>query len=215
MVSDTERVGEEALDQPVAADDALCVLAALLRELERLVRTAGDVAIALEAPDHLVHRRSGQLHRARHVRTRHREARLLQPDDDLQVLLFGDGGMVLGHATELIPWSAPPLRANTRRRRAQRERVQRAEGPLPAGRWVQRRVGCGVTRKRMGIFMSPGSRGMWTSLSGRPSRTIYSGLISWAAHGPSPHPAAAAAARALGEDAAHRRRVELRAEVGR
>src|SRR4051812_11365317 len=51
---DAEDVGEEALDQPVAADDGLRVLAPRLGEDERLVGRAGDVAVAVEAPDHLM-----------------------------------------------------------------------------------------------------------------------------------------------------------------
>ncbi len=69
---------------------------------EHLVRPARDVAVALEPPDHLVDRRRGQLHRARDVGARHRQPGLLQPEDGLQVLLFGDGRLVLGHGLEHI-----------------------------------------------------------------------------------------------------------------
>ena len=47
-------VGEEALDQAVAAHDALGVLGAAVGERDRAVGAAGDVAVALEAADHLV-----------------------------------------------------------------------------------------------------------------------------------------------------------------
>ena len=72
---DPEDVGEEALDQPVAAHDALGVLAARVGEVDRLVGGAGDVAVALEPADHLVHGRRGELHGARDVGARHRRAR--------------------------------------------------------------------------------------------------------------------------------------------
>src|SRR5205085_5519219 len=88
---DAEDVGEEALDQPVAADDALGVRDALVGEADRLVARARDVAVALEAADHLVHRRRRELHGARYVGAGHREARLLQPEERLEILLLGDG----------------------------------------------------------------------------------------------------------------------------
>ena len=94
---DPEHVGEEALDQAVAADDALGVLGARVGERDRLVARARDVAVALEAADHLVHRRGRELHRARDVGAGHRQTRLLQPEERLEVLLLGDGG-VIGHA---------------------------------------------------------------------------------------------------------------------
>src|SRR3712207_7410799 len=50
---DAEHVGEEPLDEPVAADDALGVLAAGLGEADRLVGGALDVPVALEPADHL------------------------------------------------------------------------------------------------------------------------------------------------------------------
>jgi hypothetical protein len=97
---DAEDVGEEALDEPVAADDALGVLAAALGEADRLVAAARDVAVALEPPDHLVDGRGGELHRPRDVRTGHREPRLEQPEQGLEVLLLGDGRMLGGHAAQ-------------------------------------------------------------------------------------------------------------------
>ena len=60
-------------------------------ERDRLVGGAGDVAVALEPPDHLVHGRRRELHRARHVGAGHGQPGLLQPEDRLQVLLFGNG----------------------------------------------------------------------------------------------------------------------------
>ena len=99
---DPEDVGEEALDQPVAADDALGVLAPVVGEGERLVGGPGDVAVALEPADHLVDRRRGQLHGARHVGARHRQTGLLEPEDGLEVLLLGDGRVVVGHAGHRI-----------------------------------------------------------------------------------------------------------------
>jgi hypothetical protein len=98
---DVEDVREEALDQPVAAHDAGRVLLSRLRELERLVGTAGYVAVGLEAADHLVHRRRRHLHGPRDVRAGDRQARLLKPVDGLEVLLLGDGGLLLGHAAIL------------------------------------------------------------------------------------------------------------------
>ncbi len=97
-----QHVGQEALDQAVPADDPLRVPESLLREADRLVGSARDVAVPLEPPDHLVHRRGGELHRAGDVRARHREPGLLEPEDDLEVLLLGDGYLILGHASEHI-----------------------------------------------------------------------------------------------------------------
>ena len=94
---DAEHVGEEALDQPVAAHDALGVLGAGVGEGDRLVARARDVAVALQAADHLVHRRRRELHRPRDVGPRHRQTGLLQPEESLEVLLLGDGGLVGGH----------------------------------------------------------------------------------------------------------------------
>ena len=74
---DPQHVGEKALDQAVAADDCLGVLAALRREVERLVRGAADVAVAFEPADHLAHGRGRELHRAGHIGGRHRQLRLL------------------------------------------------------------------------------------------------------------------------------------------
>jgi hypothetical protein len=100
---DVEDVGEEALDQPVAAYDAGGVLTSGAGEGDRLVATAGDVAVSLEAPDHLVHRGRGHLHRARDVGAGHGKASLLEPEDDLEVLLLGDGGLVVRHRVACYP----------------------------------------------------------------------------------------------------------------
>src|SRR5215211_1241764 len=98
---DAEDVGEEPLDQAVAAHDLPGLLASALRELERLVVAAAHVAVALEAADHLVNGRRGELHRPRDVRAGDREPRLLQPEHRLEVLLLGDRGVIRGHATSL------------------------------------------------------------------------------------------------------------------
>ena len=60
---DPEDIGQEPLDQAVAADGRLGVVAAPVGERERLVLGAGDVAVALEARDHLVDGRGRQPHR--------------------------------------------------------------------------------------------------------------------------------------------------------
>ena len=99
---DPEDVGEKALDQPVAADDALGVLAPVVGEGEHLVGSARDVAVALEPADHLVHGRRGELHGARDVGPRHGQAGLLEPEDRLQVLLFGDRGVIMRHEPDPI-----------------------------------------------------------------------------------------------------------------
>ena len=44
-----------------------------------------------------MHGRRRQLHRAGEVRAGHRQARLVQPEQRLEVLLLGDGGVVCGH----------------------------------------------------------------------------------------------------------------------
>ena len=77
------------------------VLAARLGERERLVVVAGYVAVALEPADHLVHGRRRDLHGAGDVGAGDREAGLLEPEDDLEVLLLGDGGLVVRHAPNL------------------------------------------------------------------------------------------------------------------
>ena len=87
---DLQHVGEEALDQAVAADDRLGLLEPLGREGDRLVGGAGDVAVLLQPADHLVHGRRGELHRARHVGAGDRQAGLVQPEDRLQVFVFGN-----------------------------------------------------------------------------------------------------------------------------
>jgi hypothetical protein len=77
----------------MAADDPLGVLTAGLGEGDRLVVRAGDVAVALEPADHLVHGRGRQLHRPGQVRPGHAQAGLVQPQQRLEVLLLGDGGV--------------------------------------------------------------------------------------------------------------------------
>ena len=97
-----QHVGQEALDQPVAPDDRLRVLATVGRERERLVGAALHVAVALQAADHLVHRRGGELHGAGDVGAGDRQARLLEPEHDLEVLLLGDCGLLLRHAPIVV-----------------------------------------------------------------------------------------------------------------
>ena len=104
---DPEHVGEEALDHPVAAHDVLGVLAAGVGEGQRAVGPARDVAVALEPPDHLVDGRRGQLHGPGDVGAGHRQPRLVEPEDGLEVLLLGDGGLGLGGHV-LDPSPAPP-----------------------------------------------------------------------------------------------------------
>jgi hypothetical protein len=98
---DSQHIGEEALDQPVTADDRLGVRSAVVREHERFVGVALDVAVPLEAPDHLVHGRRRELHRAGDVRARDRQPGLLEPEHDLEILLLGDRRVILGHASSL------------------------------------------------------------------------------------------------------------------
>ena len=73
-----------------------CALA-LLGERDGLVAGARDVAVALEAPDHLVDGRSGQLTSAGDVRPGHRQSGLEEPEEGLEVLLFGEGGLGTRH----------------------------------------------------------------------------------------------------------------------
>jgi hypothetical protein len=91
-------IREVALDEAVAADDPRRVLQALVGERDHLVLGAGDVAVALEAADHLVDGRRRELHRPREVRPAHREPRLVEPEQGLEVLLLGDGRVRRGHA---------------------------------------------------------------------------------------------------------------------
>jgi len=81
----------------VAADDRLRMLAALVGEREHLLLVAGDVAVALQPADHLVHGRRRELHRAGDVGAGDRQAGLLEPEDDLEVLFLGDGRVILSH----------------------------------------------------------------------------------------------------------------------
>ena len=90
---DADDVGQEPLDQPVAADDRLRLLEPVVGEPQRLVLRARDVAVLLEAADHLVHGRRREPHRAGDVRARDRQLRLHQPVDDLEVLLLGRSRM--------------------------------------------------------------------------------------------------------------------------
>jgi hypothetical protein len=91
---DAEDVGQEALDQPVPAHDRGGVVAAAVGEEEGLVGLAGDVAVALQAADHLVHGGGGQVHGPREVGAGHRQPGLLEPVDPLQVFLFCDRRLV-------------------------------------------------------------------------------------------------------------------------
>ena len=93
-------VGQEALDQAVAARDLLGVAATVVGERDHVVLAARDVAVSLEAADHLVHGRRRELHRAREVGAGHRQARLVEPEEHLQVLLLGDRGVLVRHAAD-------------------------------------------------------------------------------------------------------------------
>ena len=90
---DTEDVGQEALYQAMTADDGLRFAPATLREGERLVVRALDVAVPLQPADHLVDRRRGELHRAGDIRPVDLQAGLLEPEHRLQVLLLRDRGL--------------------------------------------------------------------------------------------------------------------------
>ena len=107
---------------------ALGVLAPVVGERERLVGRARDVAVALEPADHLVDGRRGQLHRARHVGARHRQPGLLEPEDGLEVLLLGDGRVVVGHAVIVSS------RRHAGRRRHARPRHGREQGDRAGAR---------------------------------------------------------------------------------
>src|SRR5204863_1258376 len=78
----------------------LRVLGAGRGEGDRAVLVAGDVAVALQAAHHLVHRGRRELHRAGDVGAGHRQARLLQPEQALQILLLGDRRGVLSHVRD-------------------------------------------------------------------------------------------------------------------
>ena len=64
------------------------------RERDRPLDVPRDVAVALEPAEHLVHGGGGELHRAAQVGAGHREAGLEQPEQALQVLLFGGRSLV-------------------------------------------------------------------------------------------------------------------------
>ena len=137
---DAEHVGEEALDQAVAADDPLGVGGAVGGEGDRAVLAAGDVAVALEAADHLVDGRRRELHRARDVRAGHRQVGLLQPEEDLQVLLLGDGrggGAVVAHVL-MLDDDQPASWSNVHSRGGLSSRQRRSLAPWrmrPAETW--------------------------------------------------------------------------------
>jgi hypothetical protein len=97
---DAHHVGQEALDQAVARDDVLGVLAAVLGEGDRLVGVAGDVAVALQPAKHLVHGGRRELHRPGQVGAGHRQTRLVEPEQALEILLLGLGRVLLGHRRE-------------------------------------------------------------------------------------------------------------------
>jgi hypothetical protein len=99
---DADDVGQEALDQAVAAGDLLRLATPLLREGDRAVAGARDVAVALEPAEHLVHRRGRQLHGAREVGTRHREPGLVEPEQHLEVLLLRHGHVLVRHLADRI-----------------------------------------------------------------------------------------------------------------
>ncbi len=86
---DPEHIGQEALDQAMTTHDALGVLLPGGGEGDRAIGAARDVAVALQAPHHLVDGGRGELHRAGHVGAGHRQPGLVQPEQDLQVLLLG------------------------------------------------------------------------------------------------------------------------------
>ncbi len=99
---DPEDVGEEALDQAMAADDRLRVVATVVGEAKRLVVGAADVAVALEPADHLVDGRRRELHRPGDVGPGDRQPGLLEPEHDLEVLLLSDCRVVLSHRESMI-----------------------------------------------------------------------------------------------------------------
>src|SRR5207302_2695076 len=70
---------------------------AVVGERKRAVLLARDVAVLLEAAHHLVNGWRRDLHRARHVRAGDGQARLLEPEDRLEVLLLGGRGLLAGH----------------------------------------------------------------------------------------------------------------------
>jgi hypothetical protein len=108
---DPENVGEEALDQPVTVDDLRCLLVPVLGEGERLVAGPLDVAVVLEATDHLVHGRRRELHRAGDVGAGDRQPGLIQPEHRLQVLLLRDCRLIGGHGAMLAVAKPPPAMA--------------------------------------------------------------------------------------------------------
>ena len=95
-------------------------------KLERLVVGAADVAVVLEPADHLVHGRRRELHRAGDVGAGDRQPRLLEPEHALEVLLLGDGGVLVGIALA-------SLRDRGRTARRRRERMPPC-GSSPARR---------------------------------------------------------------------------------
>ena len=99
---DVQHVGEEALDHPVAADDVGGALAAVLGEGQRFVLVALDVAVLDQAADHFVDGRRRQLHRAGDVGTGHRQARLVDPEHRLEVLLLRHGCLLGCHLLLLL-----------------------------------------------------------------------------------------------------------------
>ena len=99
---DVQHVGEEALDHPVAADDVGGALAAVLGEGERFVLVALDVAVLDQPADHFVDGRRRQLHRAGDVGTGHRQARLVDPEHRLEVLLLRHGCLLGCHLVLLL-----------------------------------------------------------------------------------------------------------------
>ena len=86
----------------MAANNLVRRLVAALGERDRLVLGALDVTVSLEPADHLVHSRWRKLHCAGDVGACHRQPRLTQPKDRLQVLLFRFAGPSYLGAAEMI-----------------------------------------------------------------------------------------------------------------
>ena len=86
---DAEDLHEEGLDQAVAGDDAARRGLAHVGEAQALALVAHDEAVVDEAPHHLERRRLRDAHRAGQVGLRGVDARLVHPEELLEVLLDG------------------------------------------------------------------------------------------------------------------------------
>ena len=84
---DAEDLHEEGLDQAVARDDAAGRLLAHRRERQALALVAHDEAVVDEAPHHLERRGLRDADRAGEVGLRRVDARLVHPEELLEVLL--------------------------------------------------------------------------------------------------------------------------------